>query len=414
MPSITLPQLNWYGTKTIDFPLADRWQIETLHISGWQLPGLTPVEITHALRNPIGCPPLQELARGKKEVVIIFDDMSRVTRTEILAQAALQELAAAGIKDSQIRFVCALGCHGALTRIDFVKKLGNDILSRFPVYNHNPFGNLVSVGKTKTYGTEVEVNAEVMSCDLKIALGMVVPHPMSGFGGGGKIILPGVTSFKTTQHNHRQTHHDLVALRGKLGTGRFDENPMRHDVEEAALLAGLDFIVNVLVNENGETTRVYAGALQPAFAAAVAEAKTHYLTPKTQDKDIAIANAFIKANEAFIGVSIANSAINRQQGGDVVVIANAPEGQVIHYLLGPFGAKEFGPEHQFSRVPEHVKRLIIYSEYPDLAGRGWYAASDKVVFVSKWGEVLEILERDYPGTAKVGVYPSSEIQYFTS
>jgi nickel-dependent lactate racemase len=414
MPSITLPQLNWYGTKTIDFPLADRWQVETLHMFGWQLPALTPVEITHALRNPIGCLPLQQLARGKKEVVIIFDDMSRVTRTEILAQAVLQELAAAGIKDRQIRFVCALGCHGALTRIDFVKKLGDDILSRFPVYNHNPFGNLVSVGKTRTYGTEVEVNAEVMDCDLKIALGMVAPHPMSGFGGGGKIILPGVTSFKTAQHNHRQTHHDMVALRGKLGTGRFDENPMRFDVEEAALLAGLDFIVNVLVNENGETAKVYAGALQPAYAAAVAEAKAHYLTPKVQDKDIAIANAFIKANEAFIGVNIANSAINRQQGGDVVLIANAPEGQVVHYLLGPFGAKKFGPEHQYSRVPEYVKRLIIYSEYPDLAGRNWYAVSDKVVFASKWGEVLEILERDYPGAAKVGVYPSSEIQYFTS
>ncbi len=412
MNVIKLPQLNWYGTREIEFPAPDSWQIETLNMSGYNQPALSLEEICTAMQNPIGGVPLRKLAQGKQRVVIIFDDMSRVTRTELLSQAVLHELAAAGIEDSQIRFVCALGCHGALSRIDFVKKLGEDILARFPVYNHNPFGNYVTVGKTQTYGTEVEVNAEVMSCDLKIALGMVVPHPLSGYGGGGKIILPGVTSFNTTQHNHRRTHQDLVNLRGKLGTGRFQENPMRIDIEEAAELAGLDFLVNVLVNYSGETTRVFAGPLKAAYAAAVEAATTHYLTPRVQDKDIVIANAFTKANEAFIGVNIANTAVNREHGGDVVVVANAPEGQVLHYLLGPFGEGEYGPERQSPRVPDHVKRMIVYSEYPDLAGRGWYAASEKVVYVDKWGKVIELLQQDFPGTAKVGVYPNAEIQYF--
>jgi len=413
MAVIKLPQLNWYGTKEAEFSLPDRWELETLNMSGYNKPALKVAEISRALQNPIGTKPLKELAIGKKEIVIIFDDMSRVTRTAELAQAVLRELSTAGIEDKQIRFVCALGCHGSLTRIDFVKKLGEDILARLPVYNHNPFGNCVPVGKTKTYATDVMVNAEVMSCDLKISLGMIVPHPMSGFGGGGKIILPGVTSFETTRYNHRKTHHDMATLRGKLGTGRFDENPMRMDIEEAATLAGLDFMVNVLVNYMGETVGIFSGALKPAYTEAVKAAKIHYLTPKIQDKDIVIANAFIKANEAFIGVNIANSAVNRQ-GGDVVMIAKAPEGQVIHYLLGPFGEKQFGPEHQYSRVPEHVKRLIIFNEYPDLAGRGWYAESEKVVFVSKWKDVLTLLEKDYPSAAKVGIYPNSEIQYFTS
>ena len=412
MAVIKLPQQNWYGAKEVGFSLPGRWQAEILNMSGYNKPALQLAEISQALQNPMGTKPLRELAQGKQQVVIIFDDMSRITRTEALAQAVLKELAAAGISDKQIRFVCALGCHGALTRIDFVKKLGVDILARFPVYNHNPFGNCVSVGKTTTYGTEVLVNAEVMSCDLKIALGLAVPHPMSGFGGGGKIILPGVTAFETTKHNHQKTHHDMSTMRGKLGTGRFDENPMRMDIEEAALLSGLDFIINVLVNNMGETAGIFAGALQPAYTEAVKAAKSHYLTPRVNDKNIAIANAFIKANEAFIGVGIASSAVS-QQGGDVVMIANAPEGLVPHYLLGPFGEKQFGPEHQFSRVPEHVKRLIILNEYPDLAGRGWYAESEKVVFVHKWQDVLNLLEKDYPSTAKVGIYPNSEIQYFT-
>ncbi len=411
MKSIKVPQLAWSGVKEGEFSVPDRWQVEYCNMAGYDRPALKPGEIRAALARPIGTKPISELARGKKEVVIIFDDMSRVTRTSDIVPHMLDELAAAGIKDSQVRFVCALGCHGALTRIDFAKKLGEDILARFPVYNHNPFGNCLPVGQTKTYDTPVEVNEEVMSCDLKIAIGGAVPHPMSGFGGGGKIILPGVTSFHTTQHNHHHTYHDMATLRGKLGMGNFDENPMRIDVEEAAVLAGLDFIINVLFNKWGECVKVFAGALKPSYAAAVAESKTHYLTPRPQDVDIAVANGFIKGNEAFIGLGIAQASLGKA-GGDVLLIANEPAGQVVHYLLGPFGKNSFGPEHQPSGIRDNVKHMIIYSEYPDMAGRGWFAAhSDKVLFLSKWADVLKVLEADYPATAKIAVFPDAEIQY---
>jgi nickel-dependent lactate racemase len=411
MSIIKLPEFNWYGSKIQDFFLPDRWQVDIYNMAGYDKPAMKASDIRAVLNNPIGTLPLKELATGKKEVVIIFDDMSRVTRTAEIAHEILKELAEAGIGDKHIRFVCALGCHGSLTRLDFVKKLGEDVLARFPIYNHNPFGNCVRVGKTKTYGTEVEVNEEVMSCDFKIAVGMVVPHPMSGFGGGGKIILPGVCSLKTIQYNHELSYRDIATLRGKMGSGRFDENPMHFDIEEAAEIAGLDFIVNAIVNSCGETVGLYAGVLKPAYAAAIKTAKAHYLTPKTQDNDIVISNAFIKANEAFIGLNIANAATSRQ-GGSQVLIANAPEGMVIHYLLGPFGAKSYGPLYYPSRVPNFVKQLIIYTEYPDLASIGWYTNQDKITFAYKWGDVLKMLEKDYPGSAKVAVFPNSEIQYF--
>ena len=410
MSIVKLPQLAWYDAKEQEFHLPDHWQIEMCNMTGADKALLKPADIQTALAEPIGTKPLRELAKGKKEIVILFDDMSRVTRTHQIASFVLRELAEAGIEDKQIRFVCALGCHAALTRLDFAKKLGEAILARFPVYNHNPFGKCVPVGKTKTYQTEVFVNEEVMQCDLKIAIGGVVPHPMSGFGGGGKIILPGVTSFATTENNHRSTYQAMFSQRGKLGQGIFDENTMRFDVEEAAELAGLDFLINVLFNRSGDSVGIFAGDLKPAYAAAVKTSKAHYLTPRVQDKDIAIANSFIKGNEAFIGLSIAYSAIGKK-GGDVVLIANEPSGQVVHYLLGPFGENSFGPLHQRSGIPPNIKRVIIFTEYPDLAGRGWYAKSDKIVFLNRWNDVLKVLEDDYPASASVAVFPNSEIQY---
>ncbi len=413
MNIIRVPQLAWYETKELELPLPDSWQVEVYNMAGYNRPAMKPDEIKASISNPIGIPPIRELAKGKKEVVIIFDDMTRVTRAAKIVPSILEELAEAGIPDNRIRFIVALGLHSAMWRQHFVKKLGEDIVSRFPVYNHNPFGNCTYVGTTSTYKTRVYANEEVMKCDLKIAIGSVVPHPMSGFGGGGKIILPGVVSFETIDYNHQMAakggpeHQDIL----NAGMGIFDNNPMHYDVDEAANLVGLDVLINCIVNMWGETVSVYAGALEPAYAAAVKEAKTHYLTPKVKGKNIVIANTFAKVNETSIGLGIAYPAVNTGSG-DVVLIANCPEGQATHYLLGPFGKTTWAKQRQFFRpeVPQHVNHLIVYNEYPH-PGSSWFDEDDKILYFSRWDDVLKLLQKSHGTDTKVAVYPTAEIQY---
>lgn len=413
MSTVLLPQLPWHGTKELKFPLPDNWQVEHYHMAGWNRLAMNHAEIEAAITNPIGSAPIRELAKGKNEVAIIFDDMTRVTRAAEIVPFVLDELAEAGIPDSKIRFVCALGCHGAHNRLDFSKKLGEAILARFPVYNHNPFAHCTYVGTTNTYGTKLYINEEAMKCDLKIAIGMVTPHPASGYGGGGKIILPGVASFEAIEHNHRAAVEDAIAHRDNpiIGMGIFDNNPMRFDIEEAATLAGLDVLINCIVNMWGETVAIFAGALIPTYAAAVSEAKSHYLTPEAKGEHIVIANTFTKANEAIaVGLSTAFSATS-PQGGDIVLIANAPDGQVTHYLMGTFGKKVTGELGFRVRVPQHVNRVCIFSEYPDVTGRGYIEESDKVLFMDKWDDVLETFQDQGSTDVKVAVYPSADIQY---
>ncbi len=412
MNTIKVPQAAWYEPKELILPLPDDWQVEVCNMAGYNRPALKPSEIKAAISKPIGIPPIRELAKGKREVVIIFDDMTRVTRVAEIVPFVLEELAEAGIPDSSIRFIMALGCHGARDRRDFAKKLGEDTLARFPVYNHNVFGNCAYAGTTATFGTKVYVNEEVMKCDLKIAIGSVVPHPTSGFGAGGKIILPGVTSFETTKYNH-ETFYKMVREQGRhiTGMGTFDSNPICADIDEAATLAGLDVLINGIVNTWGETVSIFAGALKPAHAAAVQEAKTHYQTPRMEGKDIVIVNTFAKANEGWIGLPLAYPAL-KPEGGDVVLIANMPEGQVTHYLLGPFGKTSWGPLRRELRIPHHVNHLIVYTEYPDLASRSWFGEdSDKVPFLHKWDDVLQFLQESHGRDTKVVVYPNAELQY---
>jgi nickel-dependent lactate racemase len=408
---ISLPQLPWHGERELLLDIQETWELEVYNMAAYAMPKLGSPEIKKAIESPMGMPPLREYARGKQEVVIIFDDMTRVTRVAEIVPHVLVELAAAGIADRQIRFIAASGCHGAMDRLDFVKKLGEDVLKRFPVYNHSPFGNCVYVGTTGT-GTKVLINAEVMKCDLKIGIGSVVPHIMAGFGGGGKIVLPGVAAYESIVAMHAPRASARRGGKKPLvsGMGALEDNPRRRDLDEAVKMVGLDMKIDALVNTQGETVAIYAGAPMVAYPAAMAAAQKHYLTPVVRDADIVIANSFAKASEAITGLMIAFPSV-KTEGGDVVLIANAPDGQMSHYLMGPWGNYIGGKLRLRMKPPENVNRLIVFSEYPELASLNYLEDAGKVVMLDDWQEVLRLLGESHGAGTKVAVYPNADIQY---
>lgn len=409
---VAVPQLAWHEPQELKLRFPASWEVKTLNMNGFDRPTLSDEQIRHAVTNPVYGPPIQELAGSKDEVAIIFDDMTRVTRVAQLAPFILEELSRAGVPNNQVRFVAALGCHGALNRMELVKKLGADVVARFPVYNHNAFENCVYAGTTSG-GTPLYVNEEVMRCSLKIGIGAITPHIMAGFGGGGKIVLPGITSFATAEafhHVEKKAGPRVAGEKGNTGMGVFENNPLQKEIQEAARLVGLDFIVNCLVNCWGETVAVYAGEPASAFTAGATEAKTHYLTPAVTDADVAVANIFAKASEALIGLFVASGAVS-QKSGDVVLICNAPEGQVSHYLMGTFGNASAGRLRLEVKVPPQVRHLIIFNEYPEFAARNYFAEPEKIFFASTWEEVMNLLQEWHGESARVVVYPDASIQY---
>jgi lactate racemase len=390
---VKVPQLAWFGPRELELSLPTDWQLTIPYMHGYDRPGLKPEEIRAAIRNPIGTIPLSRLARGKKEVVVLFDDSSRVTRTAKIVPFILEELAAAGIADDNIRFIAALGLHGVMYRSDFVKKLGEDVVSRFRIFNHNAFGNCAYTGTTRTFGTRVHINEEYLKCDLKIAIGSCVPHPAAGFGGGSKLILPGIASVDTVSSNHGAGGVSMDPVntqkRPTHGMGLIEGNLLKKDIDEATELAGLDFCVNSINNLWGEPAAIYAGDWKLAFATSVEDAKIHYHTPKVENQEVVISNSYAKASESVISLSAAIPMIS-PRGGDIVVIANAPEGQVTHYLAGIFGKTTYACLYRECEVPSRVNRVIIFSEYPH-RGSSWFADNKKITYFSDWNEVLKVL-----------------------
>jgi nickel-dependent lactate racemase len=404
--NISVPQLRWYENSQIELHFPSSWSISYCPMKGAERKRLTPAGMEMAFAHPIGSSPIHMLARGKREIAILFDDLARPTPISEIAPFLLMELEKAGISDEQVRFIAALGAHGAHTAIDFKKKLGSEVLDRFPVYNHNAFGRCKAIGKTSR-GTPVAINEEVMACDLKIGIGCIVPHPFSGFGGGGKILLPGVAHIDTIAYNHGTI---LKQNPEAVGLGKIDGNVPRLDIEEACKMAGLDIKIDAIVNARAEISALFVGDPIQEHREGVRLAQEVYSTAPATNMDIVVVNTYAKSNESAIAPFIGIPSL-KEEGGDLVIISNEPAGQVVHYLFGEWGRCGEGGLQLPQPLPTKVQRFIIVSPFVDTVGACFFRKAAQVVWAKTWEEALGFLKEKWGDKANVALYPDGTIQY---
>lgn len=211
--------------------------------------------VKSAVERPVGTLPLNELARGKKNVSIIISDCTRPTPTAFLLPFIIGELKRAGLDVKNIVIVVANGLHDPSSEQDLKRMLG-DYYGTVKVVNHNAddHSNLVNIGTTSR-GTPVFINRYVSEADLKISIGCIEPHHSAGWSGGAKNVVPGIAGRETIYCHHKLSHNPGVEL------GAVDGNPFRADLEEAGRMAGIDFILNVILNEKREIIASFAGDL---------------------------------------------------------------------------------------------------------------------------------------------------------
>jgi len=411
MKSVRVPSRLWYENVERELTFPQEWEVDELTSPGLEKKGLSREEIEKKIATPIEGEGLVALAKGKKEAVIIFDDMTRPTPVKEVAPFVLEQLHQAGLERDHIRFVWALGTHGAYDMINARKKLGDYIVENYAIYNHDPFQNTVRVGRTPT-GVEIWINREVMSCDLKIGIGCITPHVHVGFGGGGKIILPGVAGIEAINQFHNRLYHDPT----RTGLGNFDQNIMRGECDAAAEMAGLDFKIDCLINRRGEITNLYAGPFRATHRAGAEEGKEHYGITTQGGYDIAVCNAYAKANESAIALLLALNVLKLDGSATAVLIADAPEGQVPHYVMRAWGT-DYGGRHYTPKAKggksavAFLKKLIVFAPCPDRTMLDLICHPDDAVIVKSWSEVLELLTKEYSGRKRVAVIPDGTMQY---
>ena len=250
------------------------------------LPDQTEV-IENALDNPIGTYKLEDLLNPDDRVVIIVDDITRPTPTAKILPVILARLAQVGIADESVLIFMALGTHRPMTYEELCVKLGDEVLARYCVINRDyRNGEYVDLGTTAS-GIPIEVNREIIDADFRIAIGNIVPHITSGWGGGSKIILPGVCSQKTVD----QMHYAACMMQPVLDVLGVRDNQARVEMDDIAGKIGLDFIVNTVLDEKQCMVGVFAGHYVEAHRAAVALAQEVMVVPIPKLADIVIASA---------------------------------------------------------------------------------------------------------------------------
>ena len=226
-------------------------------------PDLSQPELVEAsLDHPIGGPKLEDLARGKKNIVIISSDHTRPVPSKIITPILLRRIRAAQ-PDADIKILVATGFHRPSTRQELIDKYGQEIVDREQIAMHVSTDDaaMVKIG-TLPSGGECIVNRIAVEADLLLAQRFIEPHLFAGFSGGRKSVLPGISSYKTIMANHCSEFINSPNAR----PGILRDNPIHQDMLYAAKTAGLRFIVNVILNGEREIIASFAGDLEAAHA----------------------------------------------------------------------------------------------------------------------------------------------------
>lgn len=283
----------------------------------------TAAIVCDALRDPIGTPTLSELSRGKGKVLIVVDDNSRPTPVSRFIHCILDELLDAGILERQITIMAALGTHRPMTHAEMVEKLGEDVVSRYTCLNHewdNPDA-LEYLGDTDQ-GAPVWVNRKVTESDLVIGIGAIMPIDICGYTGGGKILVPGLSGPETVN----KMHWTRVYLPASEVVGHAD-NPIRSSIDALARKAGLNFIVNVILDSNGRVADAVTGDMIAAHREGCRRSEAHYKVGFHREYDIVVANShpfdieFWQANKA-----LDTAGHFMRHGGVVILVTPCREG----------------------------------------------------------------------------------------
>ncbi len=306
-------------------------------------------EVERALKEPINSKRLFEIAKPESKVAIVVDDATRKAPSETMLLPVLAELNSAGVKDENVTVIFGCGTHRAVKPEEVTVLIGAEACKRVKTVSHDcRAADLVHIGSTKTHGNKVFVNKVFAEADVKVLLGDVGFHYYAGYGGGRKSVLPAVCGEETIKQNH------ALLLHASARSGNLEDNPVHRDMTEAARLAKVDFIVNVVENKKGEIVKAFAGDLEQAFMEAVKLVDEMYRVTVDRRADILVVSAGgtpadMNLYQAYKALDNVLDAVKR--GGVIILVAECPEGhgnQVFYDWMSRLGDLK-NVEHEIKR-----------------------------------------------------------------
>jgi nickel-dependent lactate racemase len=277
--------------------------------------------VADALAAPIGTRALAELARGRRDAVVVISDKTRPVPYGIVLPPLLGALEQAGIHRDRIEILVATGLHRANTPAELAEMTSPDLVARYRFRNHDArdSGQHVHLGRSAR-GTEIWLDRGFVAADCKVVTGLIEPHLMAGFSGGRKAVAPGCAGVDTMR-----SLHGAEMLESPLGPGIIDGNPFHDELLDIARRVRVDFVCDVAIDRSRRLTGVFAGDLERAHAAGMRAVEQHVRADLDRPADIVITSAggFPLDDTYYQSIKGLVAALNIVRRGGTIILAAA-------------------------------------------------------------------------------------------
>lgn len=310
-----------FGEKTETICVNDSNIIDILMANEVEKDLVNEESVKRALLSPIGTPRLKDIVTAGKKIAIVTSDITRPLPTYRIMPALLDELYAGGANKKDITLVFALGSHRKHTKEEQEKLAGERAAREINLADSTDYG-FTHFGFTAN-GTPVDICEAVAKADIKICLGNVEYHYFAGYSGGAKAIMPGVSTREAIQKNHS------LMVNEEACAGNMADNPIRRDIEEATAMVGVDFIVNVVLDEHKNIVYTAAGDVTEAHRDACRYLDKMYLKPIKEKADIVIVSqggAPKDLNLYQTQKALDNAKHAVKNGGTIILVGSCKEG----------------------------------------------------------------------------------------
>lgn len=254
------------GNQTVDLP--EDHVLYDLHGPGTNAIEDEEQAVRDALRHPVGSSPLEDIIEPSDTVCIVVSDITRLVHTDRMLPVLVQELNRIGVHDDQITVLVSQGTHRAHTAEEDEIVCGRDMVRRLRIVQHDCHDDraMTYIGRT-SFGNDVYINSIAAKADKLILTGAVSFHPMAGFGGGRKALLPGIARFDTIMRNHALALSEVPGSGCHPGchAGALEGNPFHEDMKEACAMVRPDFLINTVFTPDGDLYEVVAGHWDAAW-----------------------------------------------------------------------------------------------------------------------------------------------------
>jgi nickel-dependent lactate racemase len=313
-----------YGRDGLDIEVPDH----ALVLQMSNTPALSDLDqkLEEALAHPIGALALRQLARGRSDACIVISDITRPVPNAKILPPILRILEEEGIAREDITILVGTGLHRPNEGEELVQLVGEEIACSYRIVNHKAreMDTLTYLGDTSG-GAPIWIDTLYVESDLKIATSLIEPHLMAGYSGGRKAICPGLMGVDTM----RILHGPKLLSHANAAEGIIEGNPFHRQALEVAQRAGVDFTLNVAMNERREVTGIFAGDLEKAHAEGVSFVQRQNGATLSEPVDMVVTSSAglpldLTFYQAVKGLTAALSII--REGGTVLIVARCDEG----------------------------------------------------------------------------------------